>query len=291
MADATAAPAAAAPAAEAEEAGAAAGEALAAASELTAAATAAAPEEAAAAPPEDAEASAAPAAVPPGGAEAIATAAAPPLTPSSPSSSSLRSASVHARAGAHDEAIEEIDKYLKAFTAQGGVSIEAVQAATVTVRLCNELALGCMRDAATSEQLNSAYAYLKWALKAPHASPALRAVTLNNAGIYYARTGQPQAALRCLERVGQQGGAMFEDDVSVHVKLNMTTVLADLGRCGRSHRMAGRRRAAPQMTGGWLAPPRVVEWRPMMRDPFRATRRAWLERAAPPRLPAHACPV
>ena len=63
---------------------------------------------------------------------------------------------------------------------------------------------------------------------------ALRAVTLNNAGIYYARTGNPAAALRCLERVGSQGGAVVEDDVSVHVTLNMTTVLADLGRHGEA---------------------------------------------------------
>ena len=95
-----------------------------------------------------------------------------------------------------------------------------------------------MRDAAEPAQLNAAYAYLKWALKAPHASPALRAVTFNNAGIYYARTGQSQAALRCLERVGKQGGAVVEDDVSVHVKLNMTTVLADLGRHAEALEMA-----------------------------------------------------
>ena len=81
-------------------------------------------------------------------------------------------------------------------------------------------------------------AYLKWALKAPRPSPALRAVTLNNAGIYYARTGQPQAALRCLERVGKQGGVVVEDDVSVHVMLNMTTVLADLGRHDEALEMA-----------------------------------------------------
>ena len=87
-----------------------------------------------------------------------------------------------------------------------------------------------MRDASSAEHLDSAYAHLKWALKAPHASPALRAATLNNAGIYYARTNNPQAALRCLERVGRQGGVVVEDDVSVHVTLNMTTVLADLGR-------------------------------------------------------------
>merc|ERR1739841_109942 len=95
-----------------------------------------------------------------------------------------------------------------------------------------------MRDAATPAQLESAYTYLKWALKAPHASPALRAVTLNNAGIYYARTGNPPAALRCLERVGRQGGVVVEDDVSVHVRLNMTTVLADLGRHGDALEMA-----------------------------------------------------
>lgn len=140
---------------------------------------------------------------------------------------------MHARAGEHAEALAVIDGFLTPFSKQS-VSVEAVQSAAVAVRLCNELALGCMRDAASPEQLDSAYAYLKWALKAPHASPALRAVTLNNAGIYYARTGQPQAALRCLERVGRQGGVVVEDDVSVHVTLNMTTVLADLGRHGEA---------------------------------------------------------
>ena len=141
----------------------------------------------------------------------------------------LKRASQLGKDGQHAEALAEINSYLSPYS-KVAVSVEAVQAAAVAVRLCNELALSCMRDAASAEQLDCAYSYLKWALKAPHASPALRAVTLNNAGIYYARTGNPLAALRCLERVGQQGGVVVEDDVSVHVTLNMTTVLADLGR-------------------------------------------------------------
>ena len=134
-----------------------------------------------------------------------------------------------ARSGDHAGALAAVDAFLSPF-GKVAVSVEAVQTAAAAVRLCNELALSCMRDASSAEHLDSAYAYLKWALKAPHASPALRAVTLNNAGIYYARTNNPQAALRCLERVGRQGGVVVEDDVSVHVTLNMTTVLADLGR-------------------------------------------------------------
>ena len=141
----------------------------------------------------------------------------------------LANASAMARSGDHAGALAAVDAFLSPF-GKVAVSVEAVQTAAAAVRLCNELALSCMRDASSAEHLDSAYAYLKWALKAPHASPALRAVTLNNAGIYYARTNNPQAALRCLERVGRQGGVVVEDDVSVHVTLNMTTVLADLGR-------------------------------------------------------------
>ena len=98
-------------------------------------------------------------------------------TAGGPPSGQLKQASQLAKAGEHEEALVEIDKYLSPFGKQP-VSVDAVQAAAVAVRLCNELALSCMRDAATPEQLDSAYAYLKWALKAPHASPALRAVTL-----------------------------------------------------------------------------------------------------------------
>ena len=148
----------------------------------------------------------------------------------------LMQASTAAKSGDHETALSSIQEYLAPYSK--AVSVEALQAAATAVRLCNELALTCMRDAASPAQLDAAYNYLKWALKAPHTSPALRAVTFNNAGIYYARTGQPQAALRCLERVGKQGGMIVEDDVSVHVKLNMTTVLADLGRHGEALEMA-----------------------------------------------------
>ena len=68
-------------------------------------------------------------------------------------------------------------------------------------------------------------------MRMPDVLLALRAVTLNNLSIYYARTGQPHAALRCLQRVVKQSlTAAHADDVSVHVALNLTTVLADLGR-------------------------------------------------------------
>ena len=168
----------------------------------------------------------------------VASPARSPPRPSDPIPNPLITAQALAKEGKHEAALEEIQSYLAPFRANKEVSVEAVSAAAIAVRLCNELALSSMRDAAEPAQLDAAYGYLKWALKAPHATNALRAVTFNNAGIYYARTGQPQAALRCLERVGKQGAIVVEDDVSVHVKLNMTTVLADLGRHENALEMA-----------------------------------------------------
>ena len=152
-----------------------------------------------------------------------------PLTSAARTDERLRHAAELAREGDHQSALAEVMQFTSAYD-KDTISVEAVQATSVAIRLCNELALACMNELATSQQLDSAYAYLKWALKAPHASPALRAVTLNNASIFYARTGNPHAALRCLQRIGRQGSTMIEDDVSVHMLLNMTTVLADLGR-------------------------------------------------------------
>ena len=98
-------------------------------------------------------------------------------------------------------------------------------------RLCNELALSSMQRGAAAFSFDAAFEYLQRAMRMPDVSLALRAVTLNNLSIYYARTGQPHAALRCLQRVVKQSStAAHADDVSVHVALNLTTVLADLGR-------------------------------------------------------------
>ncbi len=150
-------------------------------------------------------------------------------------SAKLNEAAALAKQSDHSAALALIDTSLASLGEARTPSI--IAAAATAVRLANELALGCMRDPAvtgsdpSADQLEAAYGYLKWALKVPHASPALRAVTLNNAGIYYTHTGQPEAALRCLERVSKSSpGVVLEDDVSVHVCLNMTTVLAALGR-------------------------------------------------------------
>lgn len=97
------------------------------------------------------------------------------------------------------------------------------------------LALGCMQRDTPCFSFAAAFAYLRRAQQLP-TTPSLRAVTLNNLSIYYSRTRQSHGALRCLQRVLRPeqtaaGGSSPEvDDVSVHVSLNLTTVLADLGR-------------------------------------------------------------
>jgi tetratricopeptide (TPR) repeat protein len=74
----------------------------------------------------------------------------------------------------------------------------------------------------------------------PGASPSLTPVTLNNLSIYYTRTGQPNKALRCLLRVVKQSKqpTSSHDSVSVHAALNLTSVLADLGRHREALHMA-----------------------------------------------------
>ena len=69
---------------------------------------------------------------------------------------------------------------------------------------------------------------------------SLQALTLNNLAVYYNGTGQPRQALRCLQRTRRMCRRPDDDeraeldapddDVSTHALLNMTTVLAALGR-------------------------------------------------------------
>ena len=117
------------------------------------------------------------------------------------------------------------------------------------VRLLNELALASMQRGAVCFSFEAALAYLRCAQKLQqklHVSPGLKAVTLNNLSIYHSRTQQPHAAERCLQRAlalvddsARAHGAHSDgDDISVHVCLNLTTVLADVGRHRDSLAMA-----------------------------------------------------
>ena len=160
-----------------------------------------------------------------------------PGSPGSPSSSAilpLDSKAIFAfqRDGHHAEALHAIASSVASVqAAHGKHSLETVKISLVGARLCNELALSSMQRGAAAFSFDAAFEYLQRAMRMPDVSLALRAVTLNNLSIYYARTGQPHAALRCLQRVVKQSStAAHADDVSVHVALNLTTVLADLGR-------------------------------------------------------------
>ena len=135
--------------------------------------------------------------------------------------------------GRHEEALHAIAHTLP--VGPPNATAEAVHATAAAVRLLNELALGCMQRDTPCFSFAAAFAYLRRAQQLP-TTPALKAVTLNNLSIYYSRTRQPHGALRCLQRVlkSEQAAAAGPgseiDDVSVHVSLNLTTVLADLGR-------------------------------------------------------------
>lgn len=61
-------------------------------------------------------------------------------------------------------------------------------------------------------------------------SGSLQAATLNNLSIYYVRSGMPKSALRCLRQVVTLGSDAKTVHTLIHVSLNMSTVLADLGR-------------------------------------------------------------
>ena len=147
---------------------------------------------------------------------------------------SLRQACLaNAARGKHGTAVEAMRKFL----AKHGPSYPrlAEDRLSHTIRLCNELALICIqRDAA---ELHAAHAYLDWACRtsAAHSAPiALRAVTLNTAGIYFMRSGAPEVALRCLASAITAGGSNATDDITIHASLNMTTALAEMGRHGEA---------------------------------------------------------
>ena len=133
----------------------------------------------------------------------------------------------------HEEALSAV---MRTVPTTADHSRDGIRATAAAVRLLNELALACMQRGTPSFSFEAAFQYLRRAQKLP-TSAALKAVTLNNLSIYYSRTKQHYAALRCLQRVLKQEQAATGmhprsdcDDVSVHVSLNLTTVLADLGR-------------------------------------------------------------
>ena len=127
----------------------------------------------------------------------------------------------HHRDGHHAEALQAIQRTLHATrAAHGRGSPEEITLANACVRMCNSLALECMRFGVAGFSSEGAHTYLKWANRVPQLSVALQAATLNNLSILYARTGQPKAALRCLKQVSGQAGAAKAAHVVVHVSLN-----------------------------------------------------------------------
>ena len=137
----------------------------------------------------------------------------------------------HHRDGHNADALQVIQRALHTVRASHGRrSPEDITCGNQCVRMCNSLALECMRFGVSGFSSEAAHMYLKWASTVPHLSLALQASTLNNLSIYYARSGQPKAALRCLKQVSGQAGAAKAAHIVVHTSLNMSTVLADLGR-------------------------------------------------------------
>ena len=144
------------------------------------------------------------------------------------------------REARHEEALAAIMEPLT------GKDSRAADQTDQAVRLLNELALASMQRGAACFSFEAAFAYLRRAQKLLNVSPALKAVTLNNLSIYHSRTHQPHAAERCLQRaleliggVARPHGAHADgDDISVHICLNLTTVLADIGRHRDSLSMA-----------------------------------------------------
>ena len=144
----------------------------------------------------------------------------------------------------HEEALAATMDTLTGLSGRSRGDGTAEQTAAA-VRLLNELALASMQRGAASFSFKAAHAYLLRAQKLPVA-PGLEAVTLNNLSIYHSRTQQPHAAQRCLQRALElvDGAARARvsqpdsDDISVHVCLNLTTVLADVGRHQDSLAMA-----------------------------------------------------
>ena len=148
------------------------------------------------------------------------------------------------REARHEEALAAI---MEPLTRKDSRAADQTDQTAAAVRLLNELALASMNQrGAACFSFDAAFAYLRRAQKLLNVSPALKAVTLNNLSIYHSRTQQPHAAERCLQRaleliggVARPHGAHADgDDISVHVCLNLTTVLADIGRHRDSLSMA-----------------------------------------------------
>ena len=146
--------------------------------------------------------------------------------------------------GKHEEARNALSHMLATERVVSGVhSPEYRQALASATRLCNELALGAMERTSrqrSGDGFDVALGYLRKALALGTGTPPLQALTLNNLAVYYNGTGQPRQALRCLQRTRRMCRRPDDDeraeldapddDVSTHALLNMTTVLAALGR-------------------------------------------------------------
>ena len=146
--------------------------------------------------------------------------------------------------GKHEEARNALSHMLATERVASGVhSPEYRQALASATRLCNELALGAMERTSrqrSGDGFDVALGYLRKALALGTGTPPLQALTLNNLAVYYNGTGQPRQALRCLQRTRRMCRRPDDDeraeldapddDVSTHALLNMTTVLAALGR-------------------------------------------------------------
>ena len=138
------------------------------------------------------------------------------------------------KVGDHTSALRVLQHHVA--TASSSQSNNAVES---SVRACNSIALALIKGMYGTRDLNAADTYLKWCLSVPLVSPALRACTLNNRAIYWSQSGRNEEALRCLQRSETiQSKAMSDskwasgddDDVSLHITLNWTTVLTNLGR-------------------------------------------------------------
>lgn len=147
------------------------------------------------------------------------------------------------REARHEDALAAI---MEPLTGKDSRRTDQTDQTAAAVRLLNELALASMQRGAVCFSFEAAFAYLRRAQKLLNVSPGLKAVTLNNLSIYHSRTQQPHAAERCLQRALELvGGAARAhgahadgDDISVHICLNLTTVLADVGRHRDSLSMA-----------------------------------------------------
>ena len=166
------------------------------------------------------------------------------------------------RDGHHEQALEAVDNMVaEQAERHGQESAEVAHASSAAVRLCNELALSAMQHGAPGFSFEHAHTYLQRALHMPSASPSLIPVTLNNLSIFYTRTGQPQKALRCLLRVVKQAKvpSSSQDSVAVHAALNLTTVLADMGRHREALQMAQQAvRNLPRSANGRSADPSLL---------------------------------